>query len=68
MLGLHPLWQLHIDVYLNWSLWISHNKAHLSKGPTEYDSEGDHKPDCEPCHNVGVCLKIVHSVDLLSAM
>jgi hypothetical protein len=68
MLGLNPLGQLHIDVHLNWSLWISHNKVHLSKGPAENDSEDDHKPDGKPCHNRGVCLTIVHSVDLLSAV
>ncbi len=32
MLGLNPLRQLHIYVHLDWSLWISHNKVHLSKG------------------------------------
>ncbi len=68
MLGLNPLWQLHIDVHLNWSLWISQNKVHLSKGPAENDSKDDHKPDGEPCHKGGGCLKIVHSVDLLSAV
>ncbi len=68
MLGLNPLWQLHIDIYLNWSLWISHHKVHLLKGPVENDSEDDHKPDGKPCHNGGVCLKIVHSLDLLSAV
>jgi hypothetical protein len=67
MLGLNPLWQLHIDVHLDWSLWISHNKVHLSKGPAENDSKDD-KLDGEPCHKGGVCLKIVHSVDLLSAV
>ncbi len=35
MLGLNPLWQLHIDIHLNWSLWISKNKVHLLKGPAE---------------------------------
>jgi hypothetical protein len=68
MLGLNPLWQLHIDVHLDWSLWISHNKVHLSKDPAENDSKDDHKPDGEPFHNRGVCLKIVHSIDLVSAM
>jgi hypothetical protein len=68
MLGFNPLGQLHIDVHLNWSLWISHNKVHLSKGSAENDSKDDHKPDGKPCHNGGVCLNIVHSVDLLSAM
>ncbi len=68
MLGLNPLRQFHIDVHHDWSLWICHNKIHLLKGPTENDSEDDHKPDGKPCHNGGVCLKIVHSVNLLSAM
>ncbi len=68
MLGLNPLWQLHIDVNLNWSLWISHNEVHLLKGPAENDSEDDHKSDGKPCHNRGICLKIVHSVDLLPAV
>ncbi len=49
-------------------VWICDNNVHLSKGPTENDSEDDHKPDGKPCHNGGVCLKIVHSVDLLSAV
>jgi hypothetical protein len=47
---------------------MSHNKAHLSKGPAKNDSEDDYNPDDEPCHNGGVCLKIVNTVDLLSAM
>ncbi len=68
MLGLNPLRQLHIDVHLDWSLWISHNKVHLSKSPAENDSKDDHKPDGKPCHNGGVRLKIVHFVDLLSAV
>jgi hypothetical protein len=68
MLGLNPLWQFHIDVHLNWSLWICHNQVHLSKGPSENDSKDDHKPDGKPCHNGGVCLKIVHFVDLLPIM
>jgi hypothetical protein len=46
MLGLNPLWQFHVDVHLNWSLWISHNnKDQLLKGPAENDSKDDHKPD-----------------------
>jgi hypothetical protein len=68
MLGLNPLWQFHIDVHLNWSLWICHNKVQLSKGPTKDDSKDDHKPDGKQCHNGGVCLKIVHFVDLLSVV
>ncbi len=68
MLGLNPLWQLHVDVHLNWSLWISHNEVHLSNGPAENDSKDDNKPEGKPCHNGGVCLKIVHSEDLLSAV
>jgi hypothetical protein len=50
------------------SLWIGHNKIDLAKGPTENDTEDYHEPDGEPCHNRSICLKIVHSVDLLSAV
>jgi hypothetical protein len=69
MLGLDPLWQFHVDVHLDWSLWIRHNKVHLSKGPTGNDTKDDHnKSDGESCHNRCISLKIIHSVDLLSAV
>jgi hypothetical protein len=40
----------------------------LAESPSENNSEYDHKPDSKPCHNRCVCLKIVHFVDLLSAV
>jgi hypothetical protein len=66
--GLDALWKFHVDVHFNRSLWIGHNKINLTKGPTENDTEDYHKPDGEPCHSRCLGLKIVHSVDLLSAM
>ncbi len=68
VLGLNPLWQFHVDVHLDWSLRICYNKVHLSKGPKENDSEDDHKPDGKPCHNWSICLKIIHTIDLLSTV
>ena len=63
------LWEFHVDVRLDRNLWIvCHNKVNLAESPSKNDSEDDHKPDSKPCHNICVHLKIVHSVDLLSAM
>ncbi len=66
--GLYTLWKFHVDVHLDWSLWISHNKINLAKSPTEDDAKNDHKSNCKPCHNRCISLEIVHSVDLLSAV
>jgi hypothetical protein len=49
-------------------LRIGHNKVNLAKIPSENDSEYDHKSDSKPCHNRCICLEIVHSIDLLSAV
>jgi hypothetical protein len=66
--SLDTLWKFHVDVHLDWSLWISHNKIDLAKSPTEDDDKNDHKSNCEPCHNRCVSIKIVHSLDLLSTV
>jgi hypothetical protein len=58
---------IHVDVHLDRSLRVGHNKVNLAKSPSENDSENNHKPYGELCHNRCICLKIVHSVDLLSA-
>ncbi len=68
MCGLDTLRKLYVDVHLDWSLRISHNKIDLVKSPTENDAKNDHKSNCKPCHNRCVGLKIIHSVDLLSAV
>ena len=68
VLGLDPLWQFHVDVHLDWSLRICHNKVHLSNCPTENDAKDNHKSDGKPCHNRCICLKIVHAKDLLSTV
>jgi hypothetical protein len=41
--GLDALWKFHVDVHLDWSLWISHNKIALAKSPTEDDAKNDHE-------------------------
>ncbi len=64
----NPLCKFHLDVHLDRSLRIGHNKVNLAKTPSENDSEYDHKSDSKPCHNRCVGLEIVHSVDLLSAV
>ena len=64
----NPLQKFHVDVHLNWSLSIVHNKVNLVKVPSKNDSEYDHMFYSKPCHNRSICLKIVHPVDLLSAM
>jgi hypothetical protein len=66
--SLDTLRKLHVDVQLDWSLQISHNKINLATSPTENDAKNDHESNCEPCHNRCVGLKIIHSVDLLSAV
>ncbi len=66
--GLDTLRKLHVDVHLDWSLRISHNEINLVKSPTKNDAKNDHESYCNPCHNRCVGLKIIHSVDLFSAM
>ncbi len=62
------LWEFHVDVHLDRSLRIGHTKVNLAKSPSKNNAEFDHVPDGKPCHNRWVRLKIIHSVDLLSAM
>ncbi len=64
----NSLRKFHVDVHLDRSLRIGHNKVDLVKIPSKNDSDYDHKSDSKPCHNRCVCLEIVHSVDLLSAV
>ncbi len=66
--GLYTLKKLHVDVHLNRSLWISHNIIGLAKSPTENDAKDEYELNCKPCHNRCVSLKIIHTVDLLSAV
>ncbi len=66
--GLDALRKLHVDVHLNWSLRISHNKINLAKSPTENDAKNDHESNCKPCHNRCVGLIIIHPADLLFAV
>ncbi len=66
--GFDALRQFHVDVCLNGSLRVSHNKIDLMKGPTEIDAHDDHKSDCKPCNNRSVRLVVTHAVDLLSPM
>ncbi len=68
MRGLDTMRKLHVDVHLDWSLRISHNKIDLAKSPTENDAKNDHKSNYEPGHNRCEGLKIIHSIDLLSAV
>jgi hypothetical protein len=66
--GLDTLRKLHVDVHLNWSLRISHNKIDLAKSPTENDAKDDHESNCEPCHDRCVSLKIIHPIDFFPAV
>jgi hypothetical protein len=66
--NLDALGQFHIDVCLDWSLRVGHNKVNLAKGPTENDAKHYHKPYCKPRYNRSIGFKVVHAVDLLSAM
>ncbi len=68
VLSLDPLWQFHVDVHLSWSLRICDSKVHLLEGPAENDAKDYHKSDGKPCHNRCICLKIIHSLDLLSTV
>ncbi len=64
----NPFRKFHVDVHLDRSLRIGHNKVNLAKVPSENDSKNDHEPYSKPCHNRSICLKIVHPVDLLPAV
>ena len=66
--GFDALRQFHVDVCLNGSLRVSHNKIDLTKGPSENDAHDDHKSDCKPCKKKSVHLVVIHAVDLLSPM
>ncbi len=66
--SLDTLRQFHVDVCLNGSLRISHNKIDLTKSPAEDDAHGNQKSDCNPRNNRRVRLLVIHAVDLLSSM
>ncbi len=66
--SLDTLRQFQVDVCLDGSLRISHNKIDLTKSPTEDDAHDDHKSDCKPRNNRSVGLIVIHAVDLLSSM
>ena len=66
--GFDALRLFHVDVCLNGSLRVSHNKINLMKGLTENDAHDDHKSDCKPCNNRSIRLVVIHAIDLLSPM
>jgi hypothetical protein len=55
-----------LDVRLNGSLRVHHNKINLPKGPWENDAKDYHKPDCKPDNNRCICLEVVHPIHLFS--
>ncbi len=36
---LDALWKFHLDVMLDWCMWICHDKVNLAKGQKEYDAK-----------------------------
>ncbi len=64
----NSLWKFHVDVHLDRSLRIGHNKVNLAKSLSKNNSKYDHEPVGKPCHNRCVCFEVVHSIHLLSAV
>ncbi len=66
--SLDTLGQFHVDVCLNGSLRVCHNKIDLLKSSAENDGKNYHEPDGEPGDNRCICFKVVHHIHLFPTM
>jgi hypothetical protein len=60
--------QFHVDVHLNGSLRVCHDKFNLLKGLAENDDKDYHEPDGKPGDNRCICFEVIHPIHLFSAM